>query len=98
VVLVVVTAISLIAQGARDAVLNLLSMGLLLAIPVLWGHEVRRHRDRAEAERTRAEQARRMAELDREAALVAERTRMARDLHDVVAGQLSAIALQSEGR
>jgi DNA-binding response OmpR family regulator len=37
-----------------------------------------------------------MAELVRDAAVAAERARMARDLHDVIAGQLSAIALQSE--
>ena len=37
-----------------------------------------------------------MAELDRAAAVAAERARMARDLHDVIAGQLSGIAIQSE--
>jgi signal transduction histidine kinase len=65
-------------------------------VPVLWGYEVRRHSEQAEAERERAEQTRRMAALDRAAAVTAERTRMARDLHDVIAGQLSAIAIQSE--
>jgi signal transduction histidine kinase len=37
-----------------------------------------------------------VAELDRAAAVAAERARMARDLHDVIAGQLSGIAIQSE--
>ncbi|MBW0105066.1 histidine kinase [Pseudonocardia sp. KRD291] len=87
---------TLVTDGGRPALISLLNMLLLVAIPVLWGTEVRRHRDLADAERDRAEQAARMAELDREAAVAAERARMARDLHDVVAGQLSAIALQSE--
>ena len=37
-----------------------------------------------------------IAALDRQAAIADERNRMARDLHDVVAGHLSAIAIQSE--
>lgn len=87
---------TLLVEGAAAAVGTVMALGLLLAIPVWWGQEVRRHRDRADAERDRAEQERRMAELDRAAAVTAERNRMARDLHDVIAGQLSAIAIQSE--
>ncbi|MFC5995452.1 sensor histidine kinase [Pseudonocardia hispaniensis] len=87
---------SLVHEGGRAALLNLLSLWLILVVPVLWAAEVRRHREQAEAERARAEAAQRMAELDRAAAVAAERARMARDLHDVIAGQLSAIALQSE--
>jgi signal transduction histidine kinase len=88
--------VSLISDGGRAALLTVLNLGLVLAVPVLWGHEVRHHREQADAERERAEQTRRVAELDRAAAVTAERTRMARDLHDVIAGQLSAIAIQSE--
>jgi signal transduction histidine kinase len=88
--------VSLVSGGARAALLMVLNLALLLAVPVLWGYEVRRHREQAAAERERAEQARRMAELDRAAAVAAERARMARDLHDVIAGQLSGIAIQSE--
>jgi signal transduction histidine kinase len=54
-------------------------------------------RDRAEAERLRAEQTALLAELDRRAAVVAERARMARELHDVVANHLSAIAIHATG-
>jgi signal transduction histidine kinase len=88
--------LSLVFDGGRAAVLVVLNLGLVLAVPVLWGREVRLHSRQAEAERERAEQASRMAELDRAAAVAAERTRMARDLHDVIAGQLSGIAIQSE--
>ncbi|WP_246106387.1 sensor histidine kinase [Pseudonocardia kunmingensis] len=87
---------SLVFEGGRAAVLVLLNLGLVLAVPVLWGREVRLHSEHAAAERERAEQASRMAELDRSAAVAAERARMARDLHDVIAGQLSGIAIQSE--
>lgn len=94
---VLLTALAaLVTDGGRLALISLLNMLLLVAVPVLWGTEVRRHRVLAEAERDRAAQTARMAELDREAAVAAERSRMARDLHDIVAGQLSAIALQSE--
>ncbi|ROP36227.1 sensor histidine kinase [Saccharothrix texasensis] len=61
----------------------------LLVVPVWWATNVRRHRESAE-------QVARIAELDRRAAVNAERNRMARDLHDVVAGHMSAIAIQSE--
>ena len=95
-VLVAGLALSSLAEyGTREAVLSLLGLSLLL-IPVAWAREVRHHREVAAAAQDRAEQARRMAELDRAAAVAAERARMARDLHDVVAGQLSAIAIQSE--
>ncbi|MCO1660304.1 sensor histidine kinase [Pseudonocardia humida] len=86
---------SFAAAGTREAVLALLGLSLLL-IPVVWAREVRHHREATIAAEERAEQARRMAALDRAAAIAAERARMARELHDVVAGQLSAIAIQSE--
>jgi signal transduction histidine kinase len=88
--------VSLVHEGGRAAVVVALNVGLVLAVPVLWAREVRLHSERAATERERAEQAARMAELDRTAAVVAERARMARDLHDVIAGQLSGIAIQSE--
>jgi signal transduction histidine kinase len=87
--------ISLVSGGARAALVMVFNLATLLAVPVWWALEVRRHSERADAERDRAEQTRRVAELDRAAAVTAERARMARDLHDVIAGQLSGIALQS---
>jgi signal transduction histidine kinase len=88
--------LSLVMGGGRAALLSLLNVGMLLAVPVFWALEVRRHSETAETERARAEQANRLAEMSRAAAVAAERARMARDLHDVIAGQLSAIAIQSE--
>jgi signal transduction histidine kinase len=74
-------------------------LGIVVAaftvLPAITGFEVRHHREQAEAERLRAEQVARLAELDHRNAVAAERTRMARELHDVVANHLSAIAVQS---
>lgn len=95
-VLVVASGGSLLAGGTSAAVMILLNLSLPRGVPVLWAYEVRHHRELADVERDRAEQSRRMAELDRATAVAAERARMARDLHDVIAGQLSAIAIQSE--
>lgn len=69
--------------------------GLVLITPVTTALVLREHRDRAAAERARAEQVARLAELDRQAAVTSERTRMARELHDLIANHFSAIAIQS---
>ncbi|WP_246075707.1 sensor histidine kinase [Nonomuraea terrae] len=69
--------------------------GLVLVTPVMTAVVLREHRDRAAVERARAEQVARLAELDRQAAVTAERTRMARELHDMIANHFSAIAIQS---
>ncbi|MEV6910462.1 histidine kinase [Amycolatopsis sp. NPDC051071] len=64
--------------------------------PVWWAANVRQQRDIADGERANAGQLAKIGDLDRKAAVAAERSKMARDLHDVIAGQLSAIAIQSE--
>ncbi|REF01110.1 sensor histidine kinase [Thermomonospora umbrina] len=69
--------------------------GMTWVGPVLTAMVVRAHRDKAELERQRAEQLARLGELDRRNAVVAERARMARELHDVIANHLSAVALHS---
>ncbi|MEV1292331.1 histidine kinase [Pseudonocardia sp. NPDC049635] len=96
VVVVLLAAVTLVFQGGRLAVLHLFNLVLLVGVPTVWGLEVRRHEDLAAAERARAEEAARAVARERDAAVAAERARMARDLHDVVAGRLSAIALHSE--
>ncbi|MGC4785458.1 sensor histidine kinase [Micromonospora zamorensis] len=64
-------------------------------LPVLTGVSVRQYRDQAAAERARAEQTARLVEMDRRQAVSAERARMARELHDVVANHLSAVAIHA---
>ncbi|WP_067886969.1 sensor histidine kinase [Actinomadura chibensis] len=82
-------------RGVAPGVVGGAVAGLVWVAPVLTAMAVREHRFRAEAERARAEQVARLAELDRRAAVTAERARMARELHDVIANHLSAVALHS---
>ncbi|MCK2214436.1 histidine kinase [Actinomadura sp. ATCC 31491] len=102
--LLMATAVLAVAGGAgagfwaadwrRPAVIGV-QAALVLVTPVMTALVVREQRDRAGAERLRAEQVARLAELDRRAAISAERTRMARELHDMIANHFSAIAIQS---
>ncbi|GAA1042860.1 histidine kinase [Virgisporangium ochraceum] len=71
------------------------TLTLILVVPVVTSVPVRRWRERAERERERAEQITRLAELSRRQALAEERARMARELHDVVANHLSAVAIHA---
>ncbi|MCW7945410.1 chitinase [Streptomyces hygroscopicus] len=69
--------------------------GVVALAPAVTGWVVRNHRDAAETARLRAEQTTLLAEMDRVQAVAAERARMARELHDMVANHLSAIAIHS---
>ncbi|GGS74455.1 sensor histidine kinase [Streptomyces violaceus] len=69
--------------------------GIVAFGPAATGLIVRNHRDAAESARLRAEQTALLAEMDRTQAVTAERARMARELHDMVANHLSAIAIHS---
>ncbi|MCX4781084.1 sensor histidine kinase [Streptomyces sp. NBC_01264] len=69
--------------------------GIVSFGPALTGATLRNHREAAIAARLRAEQTALLAEMDRSQAIVAERARMARELHDMVANHLSAIAIHS---
>ncbi|MFO7193703.1 MULTISPECIES: histidine kinase [Thermocrispum] len=84
-----------VASDWRAGVAALAALASFLVIPVWWATNVRQQREIAESERANAEQLAEIARLDRQAAVANERARMARDLHDVVAGHLSAIAIQS---
>ncbi|MFE4051691.1 sensor histidine kinase [Streptomyces sp. YIM B13518] len=78
-----------------EALLIGLVVGAVTFTPASTGLIVRNHRDAAEAARLRAEQTALLAEMDRTQAVTAERARMARELHDMVANHLSAIAIHS---
>ena len=95
----------MLATGSepRDAVVTFLQAVALYGTPLWWASDVRQRTELAELERERADLAQavaadaiRIAELDRESAVREERARMARDLHDVVAGHLSAVAIHTE--
>ncbi|MEU4877022.1 histidine kinase [Streptomyces sp. NPDC021608] len=78
-----------------EALLIGVVVGVVAYGPAATGWIVRNHRDAAEAARLRAEQTALLAEADRAQAVGAERARMARELHDMVANHLSAIAIHS---
>ncbi|MEV4947259.1 histidine kinase [Streptomyces sp. NPDC053755] len=81
-------------QNAIALLVGLIT-GMVSFLPAVTGAVVRNHRQAADAARLRAEQTALLAEMDRSQAVVAERARMARELHDMVANHLSAIAIHS---
>ncbi|NUR87876.1 MAG: two-component sensor histidine kinase, partial [Nonomuraea sp.] len=85
----------LLAQDLRALAVMAVQAGLVLVAPVTTAMVLRQQRDQASAERARARQVARLAELDRQAAITSERTRMARELHDMIANHFSAVAIQS---
>ncbi|MCG7525517.1 histidine kinase [Streptomyces sp. OfavH-34-F] len=90
-----VTAGSLVWLRSPEALLIGIVTALVVFVPALTGVSVRYHRDAAETARLRADQTALLAEMDRAQAVTAERARMARELHDLVANHLSAIAIHS---
>jgi signal transduction histidine kinase len=90
-----VTATALALRPVAESLLIGVIGALVSVAPAWTGVIVRRHRDEAALERLRAEQTALLAELDRREAVGRERARMARELHDMVAGHLSAIAIHS---
>lgn len=95
VVTVTVTVAALSWLRSPEALLLGVVAGAIAIAPATTGVLVRNHRDAAEAARLRAEQTALLAEIDRTQAVMAERARMARELHDMVANHLSAIAIHS---
>lgn len=92
---VIGTVVPYVAWRVPQALLIGAGVALVTLAPAATGWVVRDHRDTADAERLRAEQTALLAEMDRSQAVIAERARMARELHDMVANHLSAIAIHS---
>ncbi|MEV0151240.1 MULTISPECIES: histidine kinase [unclassified Nonomuraea] len=84
-----------LTENWRLPPVNAVQAGLVLITPVTTAMVLRQQREQAAAERARAEQVARLAELDRQAAIASERAAMARELHDMVANHFSAIAIQA---
>ncbi|MCT2592419.1 histidine kinase [Streptomyces sp. N2-109] len=94
-VAVLATLVPLAVFRTPESLFVGLLTGLVTSAPAFTGAIVRFHREEAAAERLRAEQTALLAEMDRVSAVNAERARMARELHDMVANHLSAIAIHS---
>ena len=76
---------------------SLLTTVISTVTPLLLGREVHERRRRVEELRERVERAEHDREEKARRAVVDERTRIARDLHDVVAHQMTVMTLQAEG-
>ncbi|MEG3630437.1 sensor histidine kinase [Streptomyces poriticola] len=92
---VAATVVPFAVWRVPEALLIGVAVGIVSFAPASTGLIVRSHREDAEAARLRAEQTALLAEMDRVQAVTAERSRMARELHDMVANHLSAIAIHS---
>lgn len=86
------TAAPIALQDPAGVLLGL-GAALITTTPAETAALIRRHQEAADAARLRADRTALLAELDRSQAITAERARMARELHDLVANHLSAIAL-----
>jgi signal transduction histidine kinase len=89
------TVVPFAAWRVPEALLIGVAVGVVSFAPASTGLIVRNHREAADAALLRAEQTALLAEMDRVQAVTAERARMARELHDMVANHLSAIAIHS---
>lgn len=97
VVIAAMTVAALLLSGeVRIAVMVGLQFGALLGFAYWYANSIAQSRELVRLYRQRSEAAERIAELDRKAAVQGERDRMARELHDVVAGHISAVAIRSE--
>lgn len=75
----------------------ILTQAIFVAVPLYLGREVYRRRARMEELQRRAEQAERDREEQARRAVAEERTRIARELHDVVAHQVTVMTIQADG-
>lgn len=95
-VVLAVTAVTFIVGGSlQDTVIMGVQTFALLGTPLWWGLSVRQQRELAELAAARARDIQHLSELRESDAVRSERTRMASELHDALAGNLSAIAIHS---
>jgi signal transduction histidine kinase len=95
--LVDVALVSLFLSHRGDRLGTVLSVGITFAAGLLLGDNLRSRRDRLAYLRERNDYLERTASLEAANAAAAERTRIARELHDIVAHSVSVIAVQAGG-
>lgn len=86
----------LLSNDLRVTAMLALQFGALFGFSYWYANSIAQSRELVLLYRQRSETAERLAVLDRESAVQGERDRMARELHDVVAGHISAVAIRSE--
>lgn len=80
----------------RASVLLSIVVFTALVVPIWWGREVRSQAELADLAAARGNDLVRLSALREQATLREERTRMASDLHDALAGDLAAIGVHAE--
>lgn len=85
-----------VTRDAQTTVFLALQYVALIGTPLWWGTAVRRQSELTDLVTAHAEDQRRLASLRAAELVTEERARMARDLHDAIAGNLSAIAIHAE--
>lgn len=85
-----------VTHDAQLTVFLALQYFALIGTPLWWGTAVRRQSELTALATARVEDQRRLASLRAAELVTEERARMARDLHDAIAGNLSAIAIHAE--
>lgn len=70
-------------------------LSMVVLVPLLWGWEVRHHREARATAESVASLERELAAERASLAVESERRRIAHDLHDVIAGHLSAVSLHT---
>ncbi len=86
----------LLSNDLRVTAMLALQFGALFGFSYWYANSIAQSRELVLLYRQRSEATERLAVLDRESAVQGERDRMARELHDVVAGHISAVAIRSE--
>ncbi|MGO3151644.1 MAG: sensor histidine kinase [Galactobacter sp.] len=86
----------LLSRDPQLTVLFGLQFGALFGFSYWYANSTTQSRELVQLYRQRSENAKRLAALDRETAVQVERDRMAWELHDVVVGHVSAVAIRSE--
>ncbi|MDN5765125.1 MAG: histidine kinase [Humibacillus sp.] len=83
-----------VVAGAEVDPANRLGLPLLLVVAVLVGHNRRDYRQRAEQSAALLAQTRSVHEAQRRIAVLNERSRIAREIHDVLAHSLGGVSVQ----
>jgi signal transduction histidine kinase len=94
--LVVAALVTIIALDPEGSWTDIISTGAVLGVAWLVGYILRQNARRTSELRERAERLEREREANARAAVAEERTRIAREMHDVVAHSLSVMVVQAE--
>ncbi|HJB09475.1 MAG TPA: histidine kinase [Candidatus Brachybacterium merdavium] len=84
-----------LTASPENVLLVVMVASLVVLVPLMWGWEVRHHRDARRAAETLAAAEHELASARSTRAVEHERRRIAHDLHDVIAGHLSAVTLHT---